>query len=944
MIKKTYWFFPVLIVIFLSGFFAVQVACAALESITFQNPSGTITGTNYSGSAASVNGKAIGATTDGKWCTYNAASTSIICNTDAPSFSGLTTLNTLTSATQTFATGSAGADFGISSSGTTHTFNIPTASASNRGLLSATDWATFNNKASGNTANWDAAYTHSTNVTGGVHGAIAANTANMIVRRDASGNFSAGAITASLVGKANTAGDADSVDGVSVGGQTAGGWCTYDSANTRINCSSSAPSFSGVTTLNTLTSATQTFATGSAGADFGISSSGTTHTFNIPTASASNRGLLSATDWATFNNKASGNTANWDAAYTHSTNVTGGVHGAIAANTANMIVRRDASGNFSAGAITASLVGKANTAGDADSVDGVSVGGQTAGGWCTYDSANTRINCSSSAPSFSGVTGSGTDNYIPRWNGTTALENSVIYDNGTNVGIGTTDPVRLLDVYGSSSPIIGVTNTGGSGGAAFKMNDVPGSSDWFFKATSAGFKIRDNTNALDVVVIEKAAAANALYIKAGGNVGIGTTAPGQKLDVDGNIRANYTLYLKGGNNMGGTVGGGIAMSANGNNYGLDYLAYAAQTASSGIGVTFSPNGTPSLPYDFQFGTNEGTSLLIIGHQAAKAHVIAADNTSASANPWDLILRSPASGHGWSESAYNSLVIKAGAPTNTLYLNSSGNVGIGTTAPAQKLQVNGYAQADSGFCIGTNCITSWSAAGLGGSGTNNYISRWDGTDSLKNSIIYDDTTNVGIGLTNPSARLHVSGNLLVNSAVTFSTLGSSGNNALVFASNDGTLTSVASTSVSLPAGAISHGTFGSNTSDTGKYAFPDDVIINGDTLEFGEVGVHNIIFNNREGVPYITGQDDYLGFVGASLYTFDNDLKLSSGNSFQVGSLSGIAGPISYATPIGISIAGGIVTYVNSVSGLSQTVVVRGSTGSNCNLVFSGGVLTSTTCP
>lgn len=62
----------------------------------------------------------------------------------------------------------------------------------------------------------------------------------------------------------------------------------------------------GITTLNTLTGAVQTFAVGTSGNDFGISSSGTTHTFNIPTASASNRGLLSTTDWTTFNNKLDG--------------------------------------------------------------------------------------------------------------------------------------------------------------------------------------------------------------------------------------------------------------------------------------------------------------------------------------------------------------------------------------------------------------------------------------------------------------------------------------------------------------------------------------------------------------------------------------------------------------------------------------------------------------
>lgn len=63
------------------------------------------------------------------------------------------------------------------------------------------------------------------------------------------------------------------------------------------------PSAAGITTLNGLTGATQTFATGTTGTDFGISSMGTTHTFNLPTASAANRGALSTTDWSIFNAK-----------------------------------------------------------------------------------------------------------------------------------------------------------------------------------------------------------------------------------------------------------------------------------------------------------------------------------------------------------------------------------------------------------------------------------------------------------------------------------------------------------------------------------------------------------------------------------------------------------------------------------------------------------------
>jgi hypothetical protein len=47
------------------------------------------------------------------------------------------------------------------------------------------------------------------------------------------------------------------------------------------------------------------------------------------------------------------------------------------------------------------------------------------------------------------VSGSGTDNYIPRFNGTTAIENSNIYDDGTNIGIGTTSPTAKLSVAGA---------------------------------------------------------------------------------------------------------------------------------------------------------------------------------------------------------------------------------------------------------------------------------------------------------------------------------------------------------------------------------------------------------------------------------------------------------------------------------------------------------------
>jgi hypothetical protein len=59
---------------------------------------------------------------------------------------GMTALNGLSADIQTISTGTTGSDFNVVSSGSNHQFNIPTASAISRGVLSTTDWSTFNNK------------------------------------------------------------------------------------------------------------------------------------------------------------------------------------------------------------------------------------------------------------------------------------------------------------------------------------------------------------------------------------------------------------------------------------------------------------------------------------------------------------------------------------------------------------------------------------------------------------------------------------------------------------------------------------------------------------------------------------------------------------------------------------------------------------------------------
>lgn len=61
----------------------------------------------------------------------------------------------------------------------------------------------------------------------------------------------------------------------------------------------------GISSLNGLTAATQTFATGTSGSDFGISSASTTHTFNLPIVSGTNTGKVTPSLFNTWNAKIS---------------------------------------------------------------------------------------------------------------------------------------------------------------------------------------------------------------------------------------------------------------------------------------------------------------------------------------------------------------------------------------------------------------------------------------------------------------------------------------------------------------------------------------------------------------------------------------------------------------------------------------------------------------
>lgn len=61
----------------------------------------------------------------------------------------------------------------------------------------------------------------------------------------------------------------------------------------------------------------------------------------------------------------------------------------------------------------------------------------------------------------SGGAGTGTTNYISKWSNGTTLGNSTVFDNGTNVGIGTVSPSKKLEVSGDMLATGDICNGGG---------------------------------------------------------------------------------------------------------------------------------------------------------------------------------------------------------------------------------------------------------------------------------------------------------------------------------------------------------------------------------------------------------------------------------------------------------------------------------------------------
>ncbi|MEY4282270.1 MAG: Synechococcus phage, partial [Bacteroidota bacterium] len=245
------------------------------------------------------------------------------------------------------------------------------------------------------------------------------------------------------------------------------------------------------------------------------------------------------------------------------------------------------------------------------------------------------------------VTGTGTTNYVPKFTGASTIGNSLIWDNGTNVGIGNTNTTYTFDVTGTgrfTSSLLSGNHTISGIDATLTLQGTRGTGG----THTIGASGANNTN-LSIV------ASSAMYlttngsdrmiITSSGNIGIGTSSPSAPLSVNG---SNVT-------NANNTTDGSTAdlyaafVRQRGASAGIGGFNYAAQlisaTGAEGFEI-YTPNAKPLI-----FGTGATERMRITSSGFTKMSNTGSYYTSTGPNhelrsdvsgDWNTIMTSTAS--------------------------------------------------------------------------------------------------------------------------------------------------------------------------------------------------------------------------------------------------------------------------------------------------------------
>jgi len=248
------------------------------------------------------------------------------------------------------------------------------------------------------------------------------------------------------------------------------------------------------------------------------------------------------------------------------------------------------------------------------------------------------------------------------------------------------------------------------------------------------------------------------------NVGIGTSTPTGKFEVAG------TAWLRGAVGTSGLYvnsSGNIGIGTTNPQAGLS-LASNMTLGSSYVGLTAPTNGM-IIQGNVGIGTTSPTSLLSVGSssqfQVNSSGYVLLPNGSTSTTA--LTFNDDTDTGLYRIGADKIGLITGGSATKGLTIDASGNVGIGTTTPANKLDIAGTAQM-TGFKLTTGAAAGYVlSSDSTGVGTWTDISSTAGPWTLVGNSLFPDSLlyNVGIGTTGATAKLEVVGDTLLGVGLT-----------------------------------------------------------------------------------------------------------------------------------------------------------------------------------